>query len=126
MQEKDKYAQADFGSNMDERYLTSWKPGGTLIGASGRWSSRVANSGNDHLGRWSCMDIREKKGRIIRAISAYRVSQDSPAQAGEITSYKKQVRSLMLREVNNPSPKKRFLQDLTSMITLGTKCYHIL
>jgi len=57
-----------------------------------------------------------ERGRLIRVISAYRVSHDSPTQAGETTSCKQQVRSLMIRGVNNPNPKKRFLQDLTSMI----------
>jgi len=32
--------------------------------------------------------MRGKRGRMIRVISAYRVSQDSPAQAGETTSCK--------------------------------------
>ena len=61
MREKDKYVQAAFGSNMDEIYFASWKPGETLIGASDRLSSRVATSGNDHLGRWSWMDIRGER-----------------------------------------------------------------
>ena len=116
MREKDKYVQTTFDSNMDETYLTSWKTGETLIGASGRLTSRVPTSGNDHLGRCSWMDIRRKRGRLIRAISAYRVSKDSPAHAGETTSYKQQARSLMLHGVNKHNPKKRFLQDLTSMI----------
>jgi len=85
---KDKYAKVSFASNMDETFLTSWKPGGTMIGASGRWASRVKNYGNDNMGRWSWMDMRGKKGRLIRVISAYRVSQDSYKQAGETTSCK--------------------------------------
>ena len=103
MKEQDTYAKALFSFNMDELYLTSWKPGRTLFGASGRWASRVAKSGDDALGRWIWMDLRGEKGRIIRVISAYRVSQESPAQAGETTSCKKQVRSLMLRGVRKQS-----------------------
>ena len=53
MKEQDTYAKASFSSNMDESYLTSWKPGGTLAEASGRWASRVGKSGNDVLRRWS-------------------------------------------------------------------------
>ena len=78
----DTYAKAAFGSNTDESFITSWKPGGTLVGVSGRWASRVAKSGTDALGRWSWMDLRGKKGKTIRVISAYRVSQDYPAKAG--------------------------------------------
>jgi len=62
MREKNKYGQATFSSNMDETYLTSLKPDGILIGVSGRWTSSVATSGNDHLGRWSWMDIKGKGG----------------------------------------------------------------
>ena len=70
---KDTYAKVSFASNLDEEYLTSWKPGGTLIGASERWASRVNKSGNNKLGRWSWLDMRVEKGRMIRVISAYRV-----------------------------------------------------
>ena len=46
MKQKDKYIKDSFSSNMDESYLTSWKPGGTLVGASGRWVYRVVCSGS--------------------------------------------------------------------------------
>jgi len=61
--------------------------------------------------------MRDKRSRMIRVISVYRVSQDSPAQAGETTSCKQQVRSIMLRGVKKPNPKKRFIEDLSTMIT---------
>lgn len=54
--------------------------------------------------------------KLIRVISAYIVSQDSPAQAGETASCKQQVRSLMLRGEKNHNPKKRFLEALETMI----------
>ena len=60
--------------------------------------------------------MRGKKGKMIRVISAYRVSQEYPDRAGETTSCKQQVRSLMKRGINKPNPKKRFLTDLTNMI----------
>jgi len=87
------------------------------VGASGRWASRATKSGTDELGRWSWMDLRGKKGKTIRVISAYRVSQDHPSTAGETISCKQQVRSLMIRGVKNHNPKKRFLEDLALMIT---------
>jgi len=117
MKEKDKYVKALFSSNMDESYLTSWKLRGTMIGVSGRWASRVTHTGNDPLRRWNWVDMRGKWGRMTPVISAYRVLQDFPAQAGEITSCKQQARSLMLRGVKKPNPKKRFIEDLSTMIT---------
>ena len=47
---KDTYTKVSFASNLDETYLSSWKPGGIMVGALGRWASRVAKSGNDGLG----------------------------------------------------------------------------
>ena len=91
MKQKDTYVKAAFSLNMDESYLTSWKYRGNLVGASGRWASRVACSGSDPLGSWSWLDIRSKQGRLIRVISVYRVSHDSLAQAGETNSCKQQV-----------------------------------
>ena len=61
MKEQDTYAKASFSSNMDESYLIYWKLDRTLVRASGRWASRVAESGNDALGRWSWMDLRGKR-----------------------------------------------------------------
>ena len=57
-----------------------------------------------------------EKGRFIRVISAYRVSQDYPDQAGETTSCKQQVRSLMFKGIKNPNPQKIVLLDLFTMI----------
>jgi hypothetical protein len=61
IQMKDKFAKFEFGSNMDEFFDTSWKPGGTLVGVSGKWASRVESRGTDHMGRWSWIDMRGKK-----------------------------------------------------------------
>ena len=71
----DEYAKIEMGSNNDEFFETSWKPGGTIVGVSGKWASRAESGGNDHMGRWSWIDMRGKKGKMIRVISAYRVSQ---------------------------------------------------
>jgi len=57
-------------------------------------------------------------GCLIRFISAYRVSQDSPAQAGETTACKQRTFSLMLSGENKSNPKKQFLKNLTSMLTV--------
>lgn len=36
IKENDTYDKVSFASNMDKTYVTSWKPGGSVIGASGR------------------------------------------------------------------------------------------
>ena len=52
--------------------------------------------------------IYTKKRKMIKVISAYRVSQATPAQAGELTSCKQQVHSMLRKEIKNPNPKKAF------------------
>ena len=99
IKKEDTYAKVEFASNQDEHFEKSWKPGGTMIGVSGKWACRAESTGSDHMGRWSWVDLRGKKGRMIRVISAYRVSQEQIAQAGETTSRKQQVRSLLKRGI---------------------------
>ena len=48
-----------------------------MIGVSGRWGSQVETKGSDHMGHWSWVDLRGKNNRMIKVISAYRVSHTS-------------------------------------------------
>ena len=73
---------------MEEIFTSDWEPGGTLLGVAEIWASRVEKLGNDEMGRWSWINLRGKQGRLIRVISAYRVSQSHTRQAGELTSCK--------------------------------------
>ena len=68
------------------------------------------------MGRWSWMDIQGQAGKIIRVISAYRVSQESPKQVGDLTACKQQYWSYVQQGVNDPNPKRLFLQDLGKFI----------
>ena len=47
---EDKYAHIETASNMDEEFESTFKPGGTLVGISGRWASRAESSGSDDMG----------------------------------------------------------------------------
>ena len=73
---------------MEETFTRDWELGDTLLGVAGTWTSRVEKSGNDEMGRWSWVNLRGKQGRIIKVISAYRVSHVHTSQAGDLTSYK--------------------------------------
>ena len=110
-----------YDSNLEEEFSTFKNPGGTLLGISGKWSGKVESNGNDKLGRWSWANLRGKKGKIIKVISAYRVYMAHPSQADELTSCKQQVRSLIRRGIKNPNPKKIFLEDLSSFIKTWRK-----
>ena len=91
IKQRDKYARITFTSNMDEKYLTSWKPVGKMLGVSGSCTYRVHSTSNNSMGRYTWINLRGEHGRMIRVISAYRVSQDSPEAAGEPTSCKQEV-----------------------------------
>ena len=52
IKKEDTYAKVEVASNQDEHFELSWKPGGTLIGVSGKCASRAESTGSDHMGRW--------------------------------------------------------------------------
>ena len=87
IKQKDKYTQIEFGSNLDKKkYTSTWKPGGIMIGVSGKWASKVERLGSDQLGRWIWVDLRGENNKVIRIISAYRLSQESHQWVGRMTS----------------------------------------
>ena len=51
IKKKDKYAKVAFGSSVDEEFKSARKPGGTLIGMSGKWGSKVERTGCNPMGR---------------------------------------------------------------------------
>ena len=60
---------------MEETFDSSLKPGSTMVGVSGTWSSNITHSGVDKLGRWSRVKMQRRKRKIIKANLVYRVSQ---------------------------------------------------
>ena len=50
---RDEYTQVEFGSNIEEQFENNWKPGGTLVGVSDRWGSKVESKGSDKMGQQS-------------------------------------------------------------------------
>ena len=54
-----------------------YKPGGTMAGLMGRWSSRFDRKGSDDQGRWSWLTFNDKGSKKILFVSAYWVCQDS-------------------------------------------------
>ena len=93
------YIKVAYRSNMDEQFESSRKPDGTMLGVTGQWESKVERTGSDDMGRWSWAELRGKRGKMIKVISAYRVSQATTANAGELTSCKQQVRSMLKRGI---------------------------
>ena len=102
----DKYAKVVYSSNMDEHVETNRKHGGTLLGVSGRWSSKVDKTGSDNMGRWSWADLRGINNRMIQVILTYRVSHNSPTDAGELTYCKQQLQSILAQGKNKSQPEE--------------------
>ena len=87
------------------------------MGSLGKWAGRICGEGRDPMGRWSWLDFIGKGPKMIRVISAYRVSQDNPEHAGELTSCRQQWQSHVKNGIRNPNPKQLILDDLTAFIS---------
>ena len=103
----DPYMKVEMASCRFETAHNHWKPGGAMVGVSGKWASRICGRGSDPLGRWSWVDLRGKNFKIIRVISAYRVSQEV-SSAGILTACQQQFRALVKENHGISSPKEGF------------------
>ena len=61
-------------TNLDKQYEASCKAVGTLLIVSEKWASKVETTSNDHMERWSWVDLGGNEGFNIRVVSTYRVS----------------------------------------------------
>ena len=49
-----------------------------MLGILERWAGWVKSMGTNNMGQWSWVDLRGKKGKPAKVISAYRVYQCTP------------------------------------------------
>jgi len=101
---------------MDEEFLNTWKSRGTMMRVSGRWAIRVESTWKDHMDQWIWIDLKGKKGKPIKVISAYQVSQRYLKDPGATTPCQHQARSMIKRGIINPNPKSPCLTDLMVFI----------
>ncbi|MGH7974370.1 MAG: hypothetical protein ACREBR_02495, partial [bacterium] len=71
-------------STSNEPWTGDYKPGGTCMAATGKWSSRCAAQGDDPsgMGRWTWMTLRGKADIKVTCITAYRTNAVSLQAAG--------------------------------------------
>ena len=95
-----------------------YQPGGTCIGATGKWRQRVKQIGQDPSGmaRWSFVSI-SGKDTTLTIISAYRVCQKRISGTGPSTAYMQQWNKLRQLGHTNPNPRKAFIEDISRQIT---------
>jgi endonuclease/exonuclease/phosphatase family metal-dependent hydrolase len=91
------------------------KPGGLLLGVTNCLVGRVRHSYSDPYGRWCGCALLGRDTRTVHIIVAYQAVQDS-GNYGATTFYEQQRTLLRQAGISNPSPRKIFIQDLTSHV----------
>ena len=73
-----------------EKVNDTVKPGGTMVGVSGKLVGRVQKRYSDRYGRWSGMSLVGKDGREILVVSVYNIIQKLDAGIEPNKLYKQQ------------------------------------
>ena len=94
-----------------------YQPGGTCIGVTGKWSTRILEQGQDKSGmaRWAYVTLGGKDTKLT-IISAYRVCQKQIAGTGSSTAYMQQWSKLRKMGHTNPNPRNQFIEDMSRQI----------
>ena len=111
-----------YSCSSDEDWPTLHKPGGTLLGITNSLVGRAKQHSQDKFGRWIQVDLLGRDGRTISIICAYQVVQFH--QAGDKTAFSQQLRLLRLDGIDQPCPRKQFIQDLSKLVDSLTKQNH--
>eukprot|EP00957_Ditylum_brightwellii_P142644 10868338-Ditylum_brightwellii.AAC.1 len=74
--------------------MADFQPGGTFTIATNKWAGHVVNVKKDELGCWSSVTLIGKKERLITFVTAYRVCDNTLANAEPSTCWMQQWRHL--------------------------------
>ena len=94
-----------------------------MLGTTGKISGRLEANGADNRGRWTWVQLTGEKDKKVLIVSAYRVSQTYPSEAGYSTAYMQQYRAYLKENVSKPKPKHRFLMDLAAFLLTWKQKY---
>ncbi len=110
-------------SRCAEQFKSTYQPRGTATIISNKWTSRIADRGEDplSLGWWSYFTLLGKQGKLITIIMAYCVCNSSFGSVGKKTAYKQQFQILSqwwreMNRTNPPDPHRQFVLDLQAWI----------
>jgi len=95
----------------------SYLPGGNLLTLNGRITGRISSSGTDSLGCSCWYTLRGNRDEGILLVVAYRVCHEASHYPGAFTAYQQQYTGLRAQGIRNPNPRRRILEDLTTLIT---------
>ena len=93
-----------------------YQSGGRALRLTGKYVSKVCDSGSNQMGRWSWITIKGKKDQKITLLSAYRVCENTLAQAGPQTCWLQQWKALKKTGYSDPDPSRQFYTDLNKFI----------
>ncbi len=96
---------------------TVYKPGGALLGVTGKWTGRILESGYDPrgLGRWAYVRLTGKGNTKLTVITAYRVCEQSVPGPKTVMT---QEYCLLAEQLTDHilTPRQQFLDDLADFI----------
>ena len=93
---------------------TFTKPGGNLMGITGALTGRIRERIDDKYGRWCGVRLEGRDDRKILILTAYNVPQD--ISQGDDTLHSQQTSMYMLDGIDNPNPRKLFVEGLIKVI----------
>ena len=79
-------------------------------------TSRMAQQGQDYLGRWTYALLATKQDSMICFVTAYKPCQTSISTTGPWTVHRQQWVSLRTAGTTNPNPRDQFDQDLLQFL----------
>ena len=103
-------------SSATSQYDQKYQPGGNALTILGNLVGRRSGSGADEQGRFCWYTLRGQRDEGVCIISAYRVCQTTPSQAGATSAFMQQYTHLRKEGQSKPNPRRQILQDLLQLI----------
>jgi len=105
------------------------KHGGTVMAATGRWTSRVHLAGDDPwgMGRFSYIGLGGSNKMKLLIITFYRVGKQTVKTAGPKTVFQQEWHILREKGFDDPNPREQLIDDMISFIATNQEAgYEIL
>ena len=106
-------------SNSGVKQESIYQPGGTNTAVMGKCCGMYKDSGINKQGSFLWVKMRGRRGRTVKVITCYRVSQDYGASFGESTAFIQQETILWQARING-STLEHCISELISFITKAT------
>jgi hypothetical protein len=107
-------------------FLTTYKPGGTMVLTHDNITGRITHKHSDPLGRWTHLQFAGKNGRVLNHITAYQVCP-RPTNKKGTTAFHQQESLLRLQGNSDTNPRRNFRNDLIKFLKpMKTRDEHII